>query len=82
MSNKCLSFKKLTKLLIVTLTHTLVRDKLYLQKGVINMLRILKEYKGVILFFLVLLVMSSLWSNNVKKLNELETNNTVNYYEK
>lgn len=46
------------------------------------MLRILKEYKGVILFFLVLLVMSSLWSNNVKKLNELETNNTVNYYEK
>lgn len=46
------------------------------------MLRILKEYKGVILFFLVLLVMSSLWSNNVKKLNELEKNNTVNYYEK
>ncbi|MCX4364144.1 MAG: hypothetical protein OSJ70_00025 [Bacilli bacterium] len=46
------------------------------------MQRILKEYKGVILFFLVLIVMSSLWSNNVKKLNELEKNNTVNYYEK
>ena len=48
----------------------------------IDMQRILKEYKGVILFFLVLIVMSSLWSNNVKKLNELEKNNTVNYYEK
>ncbi len=46
------------------------------------MQRILKEYKGVILFFLVLIVISSLWSNNVKKLNELEKNNTVNYYEK
>ncbi|MDE6142069.1 MAG: hypothetical protein K2G03_05650 [Bacilli bacterium] len=46
------------------------------------MQRILKEYKGVILFFLVLIVMSSLWSNNVKKLNELEKTNTVNYYEK
>ena len=46
------------------------------------MQRILKEYKGVILFLLVLIVMSSLWSNNVKKLNELEKTNTVNYYEK
>lgn len=46
------------------------------------MQRILKEYKGVILFFLVLIILSSLWSNNVKKLNELEKTNTVNYYEK
>lgn len=46
------------------------------------MLRILNEYKGVILFFLVLIIMASLWSNNVKKLNELENSNTVNYYEK
>lgn len=46
------------------------------------MQRLLKEYKGVILFFLVLIVVSSLWSNNVKKLNELEKNNTINYYEK
>lgn len=46
------------------------------------MQRILKEYKGVILFFLVLVILSSLWSNNVKKLNELEKTNTVNYYEK
>lgn len=46
------------------------------------MLRILNEYKGVILFFLVLIVMASLLSNNVKKLNEIDNNNTVNYYEK
>lgn len=46
------------------------------------MQRILNEYKGVILFFLVLIIMASLWSNNVKKLNEIENNNTVNYYEK
>ncbi len=46
------------------------------------MQRILNEYKGVILFFLVLIIMASLWSNNVKKLNELENTNTVNYYEK
>ncbi len=46
------------------------------------MQRILKEYKGVILFFLVLIIMASLWSNQVKKLNEIENNSTVNYYEK
>lgn len=46
------------------------------------MLRILNEYKGVILFFLVLIIMASLLSNNVKKLNEIDNNNTVNYYEK
>ena len=40
------------------------------------------EYKGVILFFIVLVIMASMLNNRVKELNALAESNTIAYYEK
>lgn len=46
------------------------------------MTKILNEYKGVILFFIVLIIMASMLNNRVKELNALNESNTIAYYEK
>lgn len=46
------------------------------------MQKVLSEYKGVILLFLVLVLMGSMLSNRVKELNAIEESNTIAYYEK
>lgn len=46
------------------------------------MKKILSEYKGVILLFIVLVVMSNMLSVRVKELNNVKESNTIAYYEK
>ncbi len=45
------------------------------------MSRVFDEYKGVIVFFVVLVVMASLLNNRVRELNNLESTKTIAYYE-
>lgn len=46
------------------------------------MQKVLSEYKGVILFTIVLVLMMTMLNNRVKELNAIDTTNTVAYYEK
>lgn len=46
------------------------------------MQRLMLKYRGVILLFLVLVVMTSMLNARVKELNAIGYTNTVTYYEK
>lgn len=79
MSNKCLIFKNVKKDIETFVCVWYICTT----KGVKRMQRVMIEYKGVILFFLSIVVVCSVWNNRIKELNAQEKNDsTIVYYEK